>query len=232
MIVTLDDATSVITSAFFVHQEGTHSSLASIKETIERYGLFCSLYTDRGSHYWWTPEAGGKVSKHQLTQVGRALKQLGIQHIAAYSAQARGRSERMFGTLQDRLPKELALAGITTIEEANRYLKEVYLPRHNQQFSVPAKESQAAYTSWVGVSLDEILCVQEDRCVQNDNTVRYNTLTLQIAKDDLRHHYVKTTVQVREYLDGRLGVFYGHRCLGRYSSTGAPLLEKIAAKAA
>jgi transposase len=140
LIATLDDATSEITSAFFVEEEGTESSFQGIKETIEKHGLFCSLYTDRGSHYWYTPEAGGPVDKSQLTQVGRALKQLGIQHIAAYSPQARGRSERMFGTLQSRLPQELSLHGITTLEAANKYLKDVYLPRHNKQFTVEAKE--------------------------------------------------------------------------------------------
>lgn len=131
LIVSLDDATSKITSAFLVEQEGTLSSLRGIRETIDAYGLFCSLYTDRGSHYWLTPEAGGKVDKGNLTQVGRALRQLGIRHIAAYSPQARGRSERLFGTLQDRLPKEFVLKGIKTVEEANAYLRNIYIPRHN-----------------------------------------------------------------------------------------------------
>lgn len=150
LIITMDDADSLITSGFFVLQEGTDSSFRGVKETIETYGLFYSLYTDRGSHYWTTPEAGGPVDKHNLTQFGRALKQLGIHHIAAYSPQARGRSERMFGTLQNRLPKELALQGVTTLEEANRYLREVYLPRHNQQFTIrPKEEQKTAYIPWV-----------------------------------------------------------------------------------
>ncbi len=220
LIVTMDDATSEITSGFFVLQEGTESTFQGIKETIEKYGLFCSLYADRGTHYWTTPEAGGRVDKHNLTQVGRALKQLGIQHIAAYSPQARGRSERTFGTLQNRLPKELALEGITTLETANQYLQEVYLPRHNQQFTVDPKEKTSAYIPWAGGDLNEILCHQEERVVQNDNTVSYKTLRLQIPKDDLRHHYVKTTVQVRHYLDGGLGLFFGNRCLGRYDAIG------------
>ena len=220
LIVTMDDAESEITSGFFVLQEGTESTFQGLKETIEKYGLFCSFYTDRGSHYWITPEAGGKVDKYNLTQVGRALKQLGIQHIAAYSAQARGRSERMFGTLQARLPKELALHGIKTLEEANRYLRDVYLPRHNQQFMVKSKDKRRAYIPWAGGDLNEILCHQEERIVQNDNTVSYNTLRLQIPQDDLRHHYVKTTVQVRRYLDESLGLFFGNRCLGRYDSQG------------
>lgn len=221
LMITMDDADSLITSGFFVLQEGTDSSLRGVKETIETYGLFCSLYTDRGSHYWTTPEAGGKVDKHNLTQFGRALKQLGIHHIAAYSPQARGRSERMFGTLQNRLPKELALQGIATLEEANRYLREVYLPRHNQQFTVkPREEEKTAYISWIGGDLNEILCHQEERIVQNDNTISYKGKRLQIGKDDLRHHYVKTTVQVREHLDKTLSVYYGPRCIGKYNKEG------------
>lgn len=223
LIVTMDDATSFVTSAFFVLQEGTESSMKGLQETIETCGLFCSFYTDRGSHYAYTPEAGGKVDKSVLTQVGRALRQLGINHICAYSPQARGRSERMFGTLQGRLPKELELKGIRTIEEANRYLKEVYLPLHNQQFTVNAREEKSAYIPWAGGQLKEILCHQEERVVQNDNTVSYQGKRLQIGKDDLRHHYVKTTVQVREYLDGTLSLYYGPRCIGAYNKEGEPL---------
>jgi len=177
LIVTMDDANSEITSAFFVLQEGTESTFLGLKETIEKYGLFCSLYTDRGTHYWNTPEAGGPVDKHNLTQVGRALKQLGVVQIPSYSPEARGRSERMFGTLQNRLPKELALHGIKTLEGANRYLREVYLPRHNQQFTVkPEMEGKTAYTPWIGSDLNEIFCYQVERVVQKYNTVSYNTI--------------------------------------------------------
>ena len=130
--MTMDDATSAIYSAFLVDEEGTASSLRGAAEVVAKHGLFCSLYTDRGSHYFLTPEAGGRVSKTVLTQVGRALKQLGIEHIAAYSPQARGRSERAFSTLQDRLPKELELAGISTVEAANRWLSEIYIAAHNE----------------------------------------------------------------------------------------------------
>jgi hypothetical protein len=180
-----------------------------------------------GTHYWFALEAGGKVSKHQLTQVDRVLKRFGVQHIAAYSPQARGGSERMFGILQNRLPKELALQNITTVEEANCYLLEAYLPHHNQQFGVPARQEKAAYVSWVGVGLDEVLYLQEERTVRNDNTVQYKHLTLQIPHDDLRHHYVKTTVQVREYLDGTLALFYGHQCLRRYRAGGVLLSRPV-----
>jgi hypothetical protein len=220
LIVSLDDATSRITSAFLVEEEGTLSSMRGIRETIEFYGLFCSLYTDRGSHYWLTPQTGGKVDKNALTQVGRALKQLGIRHIAAYSPQARGRSERLFGTLQDRLPKEFALKGIKTVEGANTYLRDVYIPRHNGRFSVPAKEEKSAFIPCVRADLQDILCIQEERVVQHDNTVRYNSLILQIPKNDLRHHYVRTTVTVHVYEDKTLGIFYGHLCLGKYDEHG------------
>jgi len=221
LIVTLDDATSEITSGFFVEQEGTMSSFQGIKETIKKKGVFCTFYTDRGAHYAYTPEAGGKVDKNHLTQVGQALKQLNIRHIHAYSPQARGRSERMFGTLQGRLPKELMLHGISTIEQANRYLQEEYWPRHNLEFSVKPKDSTSAYIPWLHRgSLDEILCVKEDRVVHSDNTVRYEGLILQIPPQTNRHHYVKAEVEVRKYLDNTLGIFYGHQCLGRYDQMG------------
>lgn len=220
LIVSLDDATSKITSAFLVEQEGTLSSMRGIGETIEAYGLFCSLYTDRGSHYWLTPEAGGKVDKGHLTQVGRALKQLGIRHMAAYSPQARGRSERLFGTLQDRLPKEFTLKDIKTIEEANAYLRDVYIPRHNEGFAVPPKEEKSAFIPCIRADLRDILCIQEERVVHNDNTIKYDGLILQIPKNNLRHHYVKTTVNVHVYEDRTMGIFYGHLCLGKYDERG------------
>lgn len=220
LIVSLDDATSKITSAFVVEEEGTLSSMRGIRETIESHGLFCSLYTDRGSHYWLTPQTGGKVDKSNLTQVGRVLKQLGIRHIAAYSPQARGRSERLFGTLQDRLPKEFALKRVKTIEEANAYLRDVYIPRHNERFSVAAREEKSAFIPCFRADLRDILCIQEERVVQNDNTVQYGGLILQIPKNDLRHHYVRTTVMVHVYEDKTLGLFYGHLCLGKYGEQG------------
>ncbi len=187
-------------------------------------GLFCSLYADRASHYWHTPDAGGKVDKDNPTQVGRALHRLGIELIPAYSPEARGRSERMFGTLQKRLPQELRLAGISAIEEANRFLKEVYLPLHNARFATPAEGQGSAFVPFAaGAALDDILCVQEDRVVGNDNTVRYRGLTLQIPPDRHRRHYVKATVRVHEYPDRTLAVFHGPRCLARYKAAGEPI---------
>jgi hypothetical protein len=220
LIVTLDDATSELYSAFFVEEEGTLSSFRGIQEVIETKGLFSSLYTDRGSHYWHTTEAGGKVDKTHLTQVHRALQQLGITLIPAYSPEARGRSERVFRTLQDRLPKELALAGITEMAAANQYLTAHFLPAYTQRFAVPAAETGTAFIPWVGTSLTEILCMQEERVVAKDNTVRYQGRSLQIPQDPHRFHYVRATVRVHAYPDGTLAVFHGPRCLARYQAEG------------
>jgi transposase len=220
LIVTLDDATTEIYSAFFVEEEGTLSSLRGLQEVIETHGLFSSLYTDRGSHYWYTEAAGGKVDKTRLTQVHRALQQLGITLIPAYSPEARGRSERVFRTLQDRLPKELALAGITDMAAANQYLTTHFISAYNQRFAVPAPEVGTAFVPWIGPSLAEILCVQEARVVANDNTVRYQGLSLQIPQAPHRFHYVQVTVRVHAYPDGTLAVFHGPRCLARYHPEG------------
>lgn len=221
LIVTMDDADNTIYSALFVDEEGTMSSFIGIRETIEKHGLFSSLYVDRGSHYWHTPKAGGKVDKANPTQLHRALQQLGIELIAAYSPEARGRSERMFKTLQDRLVKEMALAGVTQMDEANRFLKEVYIPMHNKRFAIEPHEEETAFIPWIGSSLEDTLCIQENRTVANDNTVRYNKRILQIPKDRHRHHYVKAQVRVHEYTDGSLAVFHGPRCLARYSNDGS-----------
>ena len=220
LIVTLDDATSTIYSAFFVEEEGTRSSLRGLREVIETQGLFSSLYTDRGSHYWHTNEAGGRVDKSRPTHVHRALQQLGITLIAAYSPEARGRSERAFRTLQDRLPKELALAGITGMAAANQYLTTQFIPAYNQRFASPAAEPGTAFIPWIGSPLAEILCVQEERVVANDNTVRYQGRSLHIPQDPHRFHYVRVTVRVHDYPDGTLAVFHGPRCLARYDAEG------------
>lgn len=222
LIATLDDATSDLYSAFLVEEESSASTFRALHEVIAAQGLFCSLYTDRGSHYFHTPKAGGKVDRSHPTQVGRALAQLGIRHIAAYSPEARGRSERLFGTLQGRLPKELADAGVATLEDANRYIAEVYLPAHNKRFRIEPVEPGSAFVPWAGGDLGEILCHQEDRVVARDNTVQFGRLSLQIPQSPLRAHYVKATVQVRRYPDGRLALFHGPRCIGRYRADGMP----------
>lgn len=232
LIVTMDDATSVIYSAFFVEEEGTMSSFEALNEVISAEGLFCSLYVDRGTHYWFTPKAGGKVDKSKPTQVGRAMNQLGIELIAAYSAEARGRSERMFGTMQNRLPQELRLNGITSMEEANRFLKEDYLPEHNKRFASEAEEEGSAFVPWAGDGLQDVLTIQEERTVDNDNTVRYKRLILQIPADKHRYHYVKAKVRVHEYPNGTLAIFHGPRKLARYNSRGELINEKTREKAA
>ncbi len=226
LIVTMDDATSEIYSAFFVAEEGTMSSFRALSDVIAERGLFCALYADRASHYWHTPEAGGKVDKGNPTQVGRALAQLGIELIAAYSPEARGRSERMFGTLQGRLPHELRLAAITTMDEANRFLRDVYLPDHNARFARPPEETGSAFVPFAG-TLEDILCIHEERVVGNDNTVRYRNRVLQIPADRHRHHYVKARVRIHEYPDGTLAVFHGPRRLARYSAEGELIDEPV-----
>jgi transposase len=220
LVVTLDDATSAIYSAFLVEEEGTASSFQGLREVVARHGLFCALYTDRGSHYFHTPEAGGKVDKSKLTQVGRALAQLGIEHIPAYSPEARGRSERAFRTLQDRLPKEFRLDGIDTVESANRWLAEVYIPAHNARFAVAPEQAGSAFIVDRAQAWREILCVQEERRVGNDNTIKWRGLCLQLPSSPLRPHFVKATVRVHEYPDGTLAVFYGPHRLADYDQNG------------
>jgi transposase len=229
LIVTMDDATSTIYSAFLVEEEGIASTFRGLAEVFGRHGLALSLYTDRGSHYFHTPEAGGKVDRSCLTQVGRALDRLGVEHIAAYSPQARGRSERMFETLQDRLTKELALAGMVNVEAANAFLRDVYIPAHNARFAVKAEQEGSAFIAIPGTDLGEILCVHEERQVGNDNCVSFNRLKLQIPASPLRPHFVKARVKVRQYHDGTHAIFHGQRCLGRYDQKGAIVEARKAA---
>ena len=220
LVVTMDDATSAIYSVFLVAEEGTASTLRGLGETIERHGLFCELYTDRGSHYFYTPKAGEAVSRRQLTQVGRALAQLGIGHIAAYSPEARGRSERAFRTLQDRLPKELRLAGITTVDAANAWLAEHYIAIHNAAFAVTPEQEGTAFVPDRSGAWREALCLQEERRVGNDNTVAWRRLRLQIPPSPIRSHYVRAMVRVHEYPDGRLAIYHGPHRLADYTAAG------------
>lgn len=231
LIVTMDDATNEHYSMFFVEQEGTDSSFRGVKEVVERRGLFSSIYTDRGSHYWYTPEAGGKVDKSRPTQFGRAMSQLGIQMIAAYSPEARGRSERMFRTHQQRLTKELAAAGITRMEAANEYLQKIYMPAFNEEFMQPAMEEGSAFVAYAGRDLQDILCEQHTRIVGNDNCVAFQGKALQIPRDRSRLHYVKVKVRVHRYIEGTMAIFHGPRCLARYDAGGIMIKDqaKIAA---
>jgi hypothetical protein len=223
LIVTMDDATSTLYSAFLIEEEGTVSTFRALLEVFMARGLPVSLYTDRGSHYFFTPKAGEPVDKERPTQVGRALDRLGIEHIPAYSPEARGRSERMFATLQDRLPKELKLGGIRDIDAANRFIREVYLPAHNARFAKPPQIAESAFVALPNpASLIEMLCSEEQRIVARDNTVTYLGLTLQLPESPARAHYVKARVKVRAYPDGTLAVFHGPRALARYDATGRP----------
>jgi hypothetical protein len=233
LIVTMDDATSTIYSAFLIEEEGTTSTLRALLDVFMALGLPSSLYTDRGSHYFYTPKVDGPVDKERLTQVGRALDRLGIEHIAAYSPEARGRSERMFGTLQGRLPKELTLAGIGDVARANRFIREVYLPAHNARFAKPAPLAESAFvTVRDRAGLADILCIEEERVVARDNTVAYDGLRLQLPQSPARAHYVKARVKLRQYPDGTLAVFHGPRLLARYDAEGQAVAEtnlKVAA---
>ena len=231
LIVTLNDATSEHYSMFFVDEEGTGSSFRGARDVILQRGLFSSLYTDRGSHYWYTPKEGGKVSKTQLTQFGRAMSQLGIEMIPAYSPEARGRSERAFATHQGRLPKELVFYGITTMEAANRYLARVYQPAFNAEFMQPAREEGSAFVPWIGANIDDVLCEQYERTVTADNCVSFEGKTLQIPADKYRCHYVKVRVRVHRYTDGSLALFHGPRKLVDYDALGM-LKNKKRGKAA
>lgn len=226
LMVTMDDATGEHTSMFFCAQEGTASSFHGIGQTIARYGLFASLYSDRGSHYFTTPEAGGKVDKVNLTEVGRALKQLGIEHIAAYSPEARGRSERAFQTHQGRLPQELARAGITDMAAANRYLEQTYRLAHNREFAVPSTLPGTAFVPFISGNLPDILCEQHERKVDNDNCVSFCGMKLQIPADEFRYHYVRTTVRVHRYVDDTLALFHGPRKLASFDAKGQPTRPK------
>jgi len=231
LIVTMDDATNEHYSMFFVAQEGTASSMTGVREVIEARGLFSSFYSDRGSHYWTTPEAGGKVDKVNLTQFGRAMKHLGVEMIAAYSPEARGRSERMFRTHQDRLPKELALTGITDIAAANHYLQSIYQATFNAEFMQPALEEGSAFVGWIGGDLQDILCERFERTVGHDNCVSFDGLKLQIPSDKYRCHYVKAKVMVLRRIDGSLAILHGPRKLVEFDQYGAlqsPQLKAVA----
>lgn len=223
LIVILDDATNEIYYAQLVEEESTLTVMAALREVIERQGLFCALYSDRGSHFWLTPKAGGKVDPHRLTQVGRALKELGIQMIPAYSPQARGRSERNFGTWQGRLPQELRLRGIKTLAAANEFLGQQYVAEFNRRFQVPAKQRGTAFLPRNIRDLDLIFALQWERKVNQDNTVNVQKLTLQIEPVRWRATLAGCTVLVHQHLDGTFTITYGPHRLGHYDAEGQTL---------
>jgi hypothetical protein len=213
LIVILDDATSEIYYAQLVEEESSRTVMAALRKVIETKGLFCALYSDRGSHFFVTPKAGEKVDKHRLTQVGRAMKDLGIQMIPAYSPQARGRSERSFGTWQNRLPQELRLAGIATIEQANFFLRERYIAEFNGKFSQAAAEKGTAFRKCHRSDLDRVFSIQTERVVAKDNTVTIQDRCWQLHKTRFRHTLAGCTVTVCEHLDGRVSIQWGPHVL-------------------
>jgi len=230
LLVILDDATSRIYYAQLVEEESTRTVMAGLREVVETQGLFCALYSDRGSHFFVTPKAGEKVDKHHLTQVGRAMKELGVQMIPAYSPQARGRSERNFDTWQGRLPQELRLAGIRTVEQANRFLRERYIAEFNRKFAVPAAEKGTAFRRCSRTDLNWIFTVQTERMVAKDNTVAIGDRRWQLEKTRFRHTLAGCTVTIHEHLDGTVSVRYGPHVVGRFDVCGAPLRAKTAKK--
>jgi len=230
LIEVVDDATSETYYAQLVEEESTRTVMTALKEVIARKGRFCALYSDRASHFFETPKAGGPVDRHRLTQVGRALKELGIEMIPAYSPQARGRSERRFGTWQGRLPQELRLAGITTLGEANRLLRETYIAEMNRKFSVPATERGHAFVPVRGQDLDRIFSVQQERVVGNDNTVRRGERVWQLERTRWRGTLAGCRVTICEHLDGRVTILYGPHVVGRYAPQGRALKILAAAR--
>ena len=226
LLVMLDDATSEIYYAQLVEEESTVTVMAALREVIERKGLFCALYSDRASHFFETPQAGARVDPRRLTQVGRALQGLGIQMIPAYSPQARGRSERNFGTWQGRLPQELRLRGIRTVEEANLFLREEYIEEFNRRFRVAPAQPGSAFLRCPRRDLHLVFSLQQTRTVAGDNTVRLGERCLQIEATGWRGSLAGCRVVVHEHLDHTLTITYGPQVIARYNAEGLPLLEQ------
>jgi transposase len=232
LIVIMDDATSEVYYAQLVDEESTRTVMEALREVIERKGLFCALYSDRASHFFTTPKAGDVVDRQRLTQVGRALAELKIEMIPAYSPQARGRSERNFGTWQGRLPQELRLNGISTVEEGNRFLRETYIAEFNRKFSVAAAQPGNAFLPVHDKDLEMIFSMQHDRAVGKDNTVRIANLCLQIERTSWRNSLVGCRVKVHQHFDETFTILYAGRIVGRYSGEGAPLEDATGTKKA
>ncbi|HLW85484.1 MAG TPA: ISNCY family transposase [Candidatus Sulfotelmatobacter sp.] len=227
LIVILDDASSEIYYAQLVEEESTVTVMAGLKEVIERKGVFCALYSDRGSHFWLTPKVGGKVDYQRRTQVGRALHELGVQMIPAYSPQARGRSERSFGTWQGRLPQELRLAGCGTLKQANQFLRERYVAEFNRRFQVAAAQRGNAFVPCRSRDLSLVFSVQSKRAVNRDNTVSLQNHALQLERVGWRATPAGCQVTVHQHLDGTLSLTHGPHVLGRFNAQGQALAQKI-----
>ena len=220
LIVIFDDATSEVYDVQLVDEESTVTVMAALKRVVERRGLFCSLYSDRGSHMAWTPKAGGPVDRQKPTQIARALDQLGIELILAYSPQARGRCERLFGTWQGRLPQELRLRHITTVEAANEFLRQDWIAMHDASFSVKAEQTGTAFLPYPGNDLDKIFSQHHERTIDNDNTVRWEGRCLQIPQQTFRFSMARCRVLLCQHLDQTMSVHYGPHLLGRYDAEG------------
>ena len=229
LLAVVDDATKRLLYAQLVAGgESVAAIMTALRAVLERYGLPMALYTDRASWAVYTPTSGASFDRHKLTQVGRALQRLGIEHILGYSPQARGRSERVNRTLQDRLVNELRVAGIRTLPAANRYLRDHFIPAFNAEFARPPADPASAFVPLGAVAVDEVLCHEEPRAVAPDNTVRLDGVVLQIAKQRGRRTCAGLLVLVRRYLNGTHAIWWGTRCLGRYSPTGHPVTTAVA----
>lgn len=221
LLVLLDDATGEIYDMELVEEESTLTCMRLLRDCVAAHGIFCSLYSDRAGHFFLTPKAGGKVLEGHLTQIGRALTELGIRPIPAYSPQARGRGERANGTLQGRLCNEFRLHGIKTKDAANRFLKEVYIRQHNKRFAVKAEQSGSAFVPIQNhLDLDRIFSIKEERTVSHDNTISFERLILQIEPSHLRISFAKCRVLVHQHLDHTLSITFGPHLLGRYDTEG------------
>lgn len=223
LVVILDDATSEVYYAQLVEEESTRTVMAGLRTVIEQQGLFCTLYSDRASHFFLTPKAGEAVNHDRLTQVGRALKELGIQMIPAYSPQARGRSERGFSTWQGRLPQELRTRGITILEEANRFLRDEYIKEFNQRFSVTASERGTAFVPLRRKDLDLVFSIQHERIVGRDNTVSFANKVWQLERSKLRATLAGCRVTIHQHLDETISITFGPHLVGRYNAAAVPL---------
>jgi len=230
LIVILDDASSEIYYAQLVEEESTRTVMAGLREVIESKGLFCALYSDRGSHFFVTVKAGEKGDKQRLTQVGRAMKELGVQMIPAYSPQARGRSERSFGTWQGRLPQELRLAKISDREKANQFLRERYIGEFNAKFTIACEEKGTAFRRCSRKDLEWIFTVQTERVVAKDNTVAIGERQWQIDKTRFRSTLAGCTVTIHEHLNGEVSVRYGPHVIGRFNAKGETVKQGELAK--